>query len=157
MEIKRTLTLYSSCLSLPKKSSSQKCPHAHVLAQHPDSGPLFTSSRGKQLPAGAQPGCPGLVVLVFVSAVSADQWITAVRSMEQTPCLTSLWALTGPEQKPGSNPLKLWGIWNLDPDLKPVVGLPSPGFQLEVGFINTSATAFFCCTPPWIRSYCYEI
>lgn len=55
------------------------------------------------------------------------------------------------------NPLKLWGIWNLDPDLKLVVGLPSLGFQLGVRFINTSATAFFCFTPPWIMSYCYEI
>lgn len=41
------------------------------------------------------------------------------------------------------NPMKLWGIGNLDLDLKLVVGFPSLGFHFRVGFINTSATAFF--------------
>lgn len=52
-----------------------KAPHARLQAQaeHPGSGHLSISSRGMKLPAGAWPGCPGHVVLVFISAVSAEQ------------------------------------------------------------------------------------
>lgn len=140
-----------------RKRKKPEALHAHsqtrALIQHPGSGLLYISSRGMKLPPGAWPAYPGHIVLVFVCAVSAEQWISAIKY--HAWLLTRLlWAQT---KSLDPNPLQLWGVWNLDPDLKLVVGPPSLGFQLGVQFINTSATTFFCSTPPWIRSYCYEI
>ena len=77
------------------KKPEAPCTHAHPA---PWLRPSFHLFQGDETPPhGAQPGCPGHGVLVLISAVSAEQQISAVRNVEQTPCLTFtglLWART---------------------------------------------------------------
>lgn len=139
------------------KKRSQKSPRTPVGTRaHPAPWlrPSFHPFRGNETPSWS--------LARLSRACCASLHLCSLRRTESECCRVlnkhHTWLFTGllwaQNKSLDPNPLKLWGIWNLDPDLKLVVGRPSPGFQFGVQLINTSATGFFCLTPPWIRSYC---
>lgn len=119
----------------------QEARHAHGLTQHRGSGPFLIPSSGSSPCDPAR--LPRAHSACLAPADSEEQQIVAAGSTEHSPRWTSTGLLRAQNKSLVPTPLKLWGIWNLDPDLKLVAGLPSPGSQLGDRFINTSATASF--------------